>query len=1135
MGKGPRSKAQPRQARPLVERLEDRIVPSFPATTNGIHIIEDQLPGSMSSAMTRFVATHTDGTQKELLSQTNQFRAVNPNYTVLHYQLGTGNSPYDYIINDQWSSDFSYVNQQESWFAHQSFSGEPQSAADLASGRVGNSTGWDQADIANPAWQQYTLNQVFQNMAATGSDAWFADSFTYGIGGAGYNSPIPTRYQGTNAANPAYWPGGVTWTTQLGNWAQTVENAFAQHNAANGTDYKFIPNLDARVTSWEPNWYANASGAPFIDGAFLEGFGEYTDTFDWTLSMNRGLNLTDNGKIVILQPYPSAAPGTAAGQQQIDFFLGTYLLLKGDQTYLNIDYGGGVQYYPEYQLDLGAPTTPLASNVSSYLWNGVYRRDFQNGFVLVNPGTTTNTLNLGGNYRQVLASGGGTMTDAQIDANGNYTGGSLTYQNVNSVTLAGGSAAIFLNPPGGSASFLKADAGTQGYWQGAYGGDGYNVVGAGPPSYPSYAAVTPAGNSEYTWAASTPDPRALQKPANPADHVAAAWYSAGTFTVDINLTGGTHQVALYLLDWDNNGRSERIDVLDGTTGDVLGSRTVNGFVGGEYLVWSVGGHVTFRLTNLAGNNAVLGGLFFGPAGSAPSGGGSASFVKSDGTTQGSWQGAYGGDGYNVIDAGSPSYPAYATVTPVGNSAYTWVASTPDPRALEKPANPADRIAAAWYSAGVFSIDVNLTDGATHQVALYLLDWDGIGRSEQVDVLDGTTGQVLDTRTVNGFSGGEYLVWTLGGHVLVRLTNHAGNNAVLSGLFFGPGGAPPSDRGSAAFVKTDAGTQGYWQGAYGGDGYNVVDAGPPAYPSYATVTPAGNSTYVWAASTLDPRGLQKPAAPADHVAAAWYAGGSFTVDVSITDGATHQVALYLLDWDNNGRSEQIDVLDAASGAVLGSRTVNGFVGGDYLVWTLGGHVTIRLTDLAGNNAVLSGLFFGPAGAPPPAGGSAQFVNTDTGTQGSWQGHYGGAGYNVVAAGSASYPSYAAVTPVGNSAYTWAASTPDPRGLQKPADAGDHVAAAWYSTGSFTVDVNLTDGATHRVALYLLDWDGIGRSEQVDVLDAVTGQVLDTRAVDTFSGGEYLAWDVSGDVAFRLTRKAGNNAVLSGLFFDPAAPA
>jgi Hypothetical glycosyl hydrolase family 15 len=426
--------------------LEGRIVPSyFPSTANGIHVFEDQLP-SMSSALVKFMATHTDGTQKQTLNQINALRAVNPNYTLIHYQLGSGNSPYDYIINNQWSSDWNYVNQQESWFAHQTYSGEPQSASDLGSGRVGNSTGWDQADIANPAWQNYTLGQVFQNMAATGATGWFADSYTYGIGGAGYDGTIPTRYQGTNAANAAYWPGGITWTTQLTNWAQVVDNAFAQHNANFGTNYQFIPNIDALVTSWEPSWYLNSSGVPILDGAFLENFGQYTDTYDWTLSMNRALKFTDNNKIVILEPYLGDTPDSATSQQERNFYLGTYLLLKGNESYFNMIYGGGAQYFPEYQLNLGTATTALPTNVSSYLWNGVYRRDFQNGFVLVNPGSTSYTLNLGGAYQLVQGHGGGTLTDAQLDANGNYIGGSLTYQNMSSITMAGGTAAIFLNP-----------------------------------------------------------------------------------------------------------------------------------------------------------------------------------------------------------------------------------------------------------------------------------------------------------------------------------------------------------------------------------------------------------------------------------------------------------------------------------------------------------------------------------------------------------------------------------------------------------------------------------------------------------------------------------------------------------------
>ena len=79
--------------------------------------------------------------RNKLLAEIQQFRAINPNYTLLEYQLGTSNSPAKYIINGQWNSDWTYVNSQESWFAHQTYSSEPQSASDLTSGRVGNSTG----------------------------------------------------------------------------------------------------------------------------------------------------------------------------------------------------------------------------------------------------------------------------------------------------------------------------------------------------------------------------------------------------------------------------------------------------------------------------------------------------------------------------------------------------------------------------------------------------------------------------------------------------------------------------------------------------------------------------------------------------------------------------------------------------------------------------------------------------------------------------------------------------------------------------------------------------------------------------------------------------------------------------------
>jgi hypothetical protein len=68
--------------------------------------------------------------------------------------------------------------------------------------------------------------------------------------------------------------------------------------------------------------------------------------------------------------------------------------------------------------------------------------------------------------------------------------------------------------------------------------------------------------------------------------------------------------------------------------------------------------------------------------------------------------------------------------------------------------------------------------------------------------------------------------------------------------------------------------------------------------------------------------------------------------------------------------------------------------------------------------------------------------------------------------------------------------DPRALQRGVATG-RIAACWYSSGSFSVDVNLTDQATHRVTLYLLDWDTSNRVTRIDVLDASTQQVLDRQ--------------------------------------------
>ena len=75
----------------------------------------------------------------------------------------------------------------------------------------------------------------------------------------------------------------------------------------------------------------------------------------------------------------------------------------------------------------------------------------------------------------------------------------------------------------------------------------------------------------------------------------------------------------------------------------------------------------------------------------------------------------------------------------------------------------------------------------------------------------------------------------------------------------------------------------------------------------------------------------------------------------------------------------------------------------------------------------------------------------------------------------------------------------------------------------------------MALYALDWDGLGpRAQTVDILDAATGAVVDSRSLSSFRTGNYLVWDARGHFQIRVTNaNPATNAAISGLFFGPPA--
>jgi len=134
--------------------------------------------------------------------------------------------------------------------------------------------------------------------------------------------------------------------------------------------------------------------------------------------------------------------------------LGSYLLLKGDHTYVNM-FGAGVEsrleWYPEYQVNLGPAQDPggMPLTVDGYydLSSQLYRRYFQNGLVLVNNSAASLVYQPSQVMQQVIINGwGGGVRDGDIDpATNTYTAGWLTSRLVSSVTVGPYSSVILIN------------------------------------------------------------------------------------------------------------------------------------------------------------------------------------------------------------------------------------------------------------------------------------------------------------------------------------------------------------------------------------------------------------------------------------------------------------------------------------------------------------------------------------------------------------------------------------------------------------------------------------------------------------------------------------------------------------------
>lgn len=170
----------------------------------------------------------------------------------------------------------------------------------------------------------------------------------------------------------------------------------------------------------------------------------------------------------------------------------------------------------------------------------------------------------------------------------------------------------------------------------------------------------------------------------------------------------------------------------------------------------------------------------------------------------------------------------------------------------------------------------------------------------------------------------------------------------------------------------------------------------------------------------------------------------------------------------------------------------------------------------------------AGCPE---GSAANRSVDRATSGNWIGVYGSDGYSI--AGDAAKTADAVTVTTPGSPYTWTGTTTETRALQRASGEG-RLAACWFGS-AVPIHVSVAPGQTRKITLALLDWDSAGgRRESVTVTDQ-QGVVLDQLTASdlgAFDQGVAVSWTVTGDVTVTAQVVSGSNAVVSGVFVDPA---
>jgi hypothetical protein len=361
----------------------------FPMVDSNVGVFVDQLSTGMTDQQKEFMATHCAGSQKLVKTLADSLRSYNNAFIVLQYHLAFGDGDISNIWGNDWVKDWDFVNAQEDFFEHRSWSTQPNQRV------LQLDWNWNLTDPTSD-WVLYFIGNTLYRMAPLGEqfDGVFADSASQP-----WNTDPEKWWEGSDDPIDMF----TYWTPKTQSFLDTVAQAY--HSLPQY--YYLIPNAGSYVTTISDITYYQC------DGVMIEGFAHWgPDSYfteeDWCLEMNRIHDLVNMNKIILCQT------GVDVDNTRDRLFvLGSYCLVKGYYTYLNMvgPWSLEPQWWPEYDWGISGPSGSWTDISELQDAGGCYVQNYSNGIVIVNPSDETRYYTTTKAYSHTMYAAGGLLPE----------------------------------------------------------------------------------------------------------------------------------------------------------------------------------------------------------------------------------------------------------------------------------------------------------------------------------------------------------------------------------------------------------------------------------------------------------------------------------------------------------------------------------------------------------------------------------------------------------------------------------------------------------------------------------------------------------------------------------------------------